>query len=216
MKKGTISGIENQSSDQRSILEAKRRKILVLTPPPDIFLCNSGDSNEQNKELDVKLGLLGRNEESSSNPLATTLGLLGCETNGSFSREDRYDDKSQNRNSDRKHICDLDFFKFMSEDEEDNRGESGFSSSRYFEMVQHQDTNMNDVTKDFFLNATNHESENNMKVPSTSTPRSISAKELAMKTRSISLPRGHAHSQSSNLSSVTRNKVCLSSRISSF
>ena len=47
-------------------VEVKRRKILALTPPPDVFLSNSNQFNDHNKGLDFPSNAFCKNDMPSS------------------------------------------------------------------------------------------------------------------------------------------------------
>ena len=205
MKKGIFSSADDQSSDTSSILEAKRRRILALTPPPDIFLFNSEEVSRHGKDLDLKLDMLSSRNEESTSMYSSTLGLTSCDTVSRSSVS-----KPDNLNPDKKQLCDLEFFKLMSEDEEDN-GESGMLSllnnSRYYEMVHNQDTNMNDLTKDIVSNQTKYEPGGSTPGPIVSTMKSTEPKQSLLNERKPELPNGGTYSSSSSISGVTRDKV---------
>jgi hypothetical protein len=210
MKKGIFSSADDRSSDTSSSLEAKRRRILALTPPPDIFLFNSEEVGHHGKDLDVKLDMLSSRNLESSSMYSSTRGLTSCDSNSRSSVS-----KSDNLNPDKKQLCDLDFFKLMSEDEEDN-SESGMLSllneSRYYEMVHNQDTNMNDLTKDITSNQTKDNSEGCISGPNVSTTKSIAPKESLLNDRKPGLLNSGTYSSSSSISGVTRDKVTPTSK----
>ena len=205
MKKGIFSSTDDESSESSSILEAKRRRILALTPPPDIFLFNSEEVSRHSKNLDLKLDMLSSRNVESSSMYSSTLGFPSCDT---ISRSSV--NKSNNPNPDKKQLCDLDFFKLMSEDEEDN-GESGMlsllNSSRYYEMVHNQDTNMNDLTKDIVSNQTKYDSGGSTPGLNASTVKSTEPKQSLLNEKKPDLPNGRTYSSSSSISGVTRDKV---------
>ena len=204
MRKGTFSDPSDHSS------ESKRRKILALTPPPDIFLFNSEEIGEQGKDLDLKLDVLTGKNEESSNLYSSTLGVTNCNSSGNTSLR-KCDESSENLNVDKKQICDLDFFKLISEGEDDTSSNSVlnlFNGSRYFDMVQqnHQDTNMNDLRKELDLHPTKYDmgrsNYSGLKVPASSVV--ILGED---KKGQISSNNSHGHAKSSNLGVVARDKV---------
>ena len=205
MKKGLFPSVDDQSLHTTSMLESKRRKILSLTPPPDIFLFNSEDGSQTRTELDLKIDMLSSRNEEPTSMYSPTLGLNGCDSGsrGSVS-------KSDNLNPDKKQLCDLDFFKLMSEDEEDN-SESGmlnlFHNTRYFEMVHSSDKNMNDLTKDADSTAKKYDSAGSIPASDISSRKSILSKEPPLKFTLPKLQNSGTYSSSSNSSTVTRDKV---------
>ena len=144
MKKGSDTEPSDHSSD------SKRRRLLALTPPPDIFLFNSQESNSAEKHLDIKLDTLNEKSEDSLSLYSSTFGLSGCESSRSASYK-KSTETSGNPPEVKKQLCDLDFFNIMSEDEDvsSNKVISLFTNSRYFNVVQqNQDNNMNNLTKE--------------------------------------------------------------------
>ena len=207
MKKGTYSDVDDQSTELQTTLERKRRKILALTPPPNLFLFSPEDNEDEGKDLDLKLDLLSRSEESS-NQFSSTLAMTDCDNTSNSVKT--YDDKRDDSTFDKKQFCDLDFFKLMSEDEEDSSESGGlnlFNNSRYFEMVQQQDTNMNDVTKEVSLHQTKYESRRNIICPNVSPLSSPTQKDSCAKGRKDVLLNNQSFSPSAKPYGITSDKV---------
>ena len=144
MKKGSDTEPSDHSSD------SKRRRLLALTPPPDIFLFNSQENSSAEKHLDLKLNTLNEKSEDSMSLYSSTFGLSGCESSRSISSK-KSTETSENPPEVKKQLCDLDFFNIMSEDEDvsSNSVINLFTNSRYFDVVQQsQDNNMNNLTKE--------------------------------------------------------------------
>ena len=169
MKKTIYSDNDDASMHSHHGFEKKRRRILELCPPPSFFMFNPEDNEQEGKDINLKLDTLNKGQGQDGKACyqySTNITADSCDTNNSNAKSNENENKEkrdsslEESNLGKKQICDLDFFKLMSEDDDEDSGESGgllnvnggessnSSNVRYFDMVQHQDSNMNDVTKD--------------------------------------------------------------------
>ena len=208
MKKASDPDSLDRSSDP------KRRRLLALTPPPDIFLFNSEENSSPEKQLGLKLDTLHEKSEDSMDLYSSTFGLNGCESSRNITSK-KSTESSENPIEVKKQLCDLDFFNIMGEDEDvsSNSVINLFTNSRYFDAVQqNQDNNMNNLTKELGVNNRKYDSGKSSHSGNNIATTSSMIRKNDIKGQ-IDLNHSHSYSKSSSPFSIVTEMVI---NISSF